>query len=58
MIAIYFQKQKGMCWWNSLLKGQVEINIRERVPQHLAAGKYIYRIDVQNQKMAKSVMVA
>jgi len=41
-----------------MLEGQVEINIRERVPQHLAAGKYIYRIDVQNQKMAKSVMVA
>ena len=39
-------------------EGSIEINIRERMPQHLAAGKYIYRIDVQNQKMAKSVMVA
>jgi len=48
----------GTVYNEMMLEGQVEINIRERVPQHLAAGKYIYRIDVQNQKMAKSVMVA
>jgi uncharacterized protein (DUF1501 family) len=48
----------GTVFNEMMLEGQVEINIRERVPQHLAAGKYIYRIDVQNQKMAKSVMVA
>ncbi|MFS4493113.1 DUF1501 domain-containing protein [Maribacter sp. 2308TA10-17] len=51
-------QQVGTVFNEMMLEGQVEINIRERMPQHLAAGKYIYRIDVQNQKMAKSVMVA
>ncbi|MDE3742438.1 DUF1501 domain-containing protein [Maribacter polysaccharolyticus] len=39
-------------------EGSTEINIRERMPNYLSTGKYIYRINVQNQKMSKSVMVA
>jgi len=39
-------------------EGTIEINIRERMPKYLATGKYIYRIEVQNQKMSKSIMVA
>ncbi len=41
-----------------MLEGSTEINIRERIPSHLSSGKYIYRIQVQDQKMSKSVMVA
>jgi hypothetical protein len=41
-----------------MLEGSTEINIRERIPSHLSTGKYIYRIQVQDQKMSKSVMVA
>jgi hypothetical protein len=48
----------GTVYNEMMFEGSVELNIRERVPKHLAAGKYIYRIDVQNQKMAKSIMVA
>lgn len=48
----------GTVYNEMMMEGSVELNIRERMPQHLAAGKYIYRIDVQNQQMAKSVMVA
>ncbi|NNE77381.1 MAG: T9SS type A sorting domain-containing protein, partial [Pricia sp.] len=39
-------------------EGINEINIRESMPGHLSAGKYIYRIQVQDKKMSKSVMVA
>ena len=39
-------------------EGTMEINIRERMPKYLATGKYIYRIEVQNQRMSKSIMVA
>jgi uncharacterized protein (DUF1501 family) len=39
-------------------EGTVEINIRERMARTLATGKYIYRIQVQDQKMSKSVMIA
>ncbi|MDO6516467.1 DUF1501 domain-containing protein [Zobellia uliginosa] len=39
-------------------EGVNEINIKERIPGNLAAGKYIYRIQVQQHKMSKSVMVA
>ena len=39
-------------------EGVNEINIKESLPGHLAAGKYIYRIQVQQHKMSKSVMVA
>ena len=48
----------GTIYNEMMMEGSVELNIRERMPQHLSAGKYIYRINVQNQKMAKSVMVA
>ena len=48
----------GTVYNEMMMEGSVELNIRERMPQYLSAGKYIYRIDVQNQKMAKSVMVA
>ncbi|VAW10875.1 Protein of unknown function (DUF1501) [hydrothermal vent metagenome] len=47
----------GTIYNEIMLEGSVEINIRERMPMHLSTGKYIYRIDVQNQKMSKSVMV-
>ena len=41
-----------------MMEGSTEINIREKMPLHLAAGKYIYRIQVQDHKMSKSVMMA
>lgn len=41
-----------------VMEGSTEINIREKMPMHLAAGKYIYRIQVQDHKMSKSVMMA
>ena len=41
-----------------MLEGSTEINIRERLPSYLASGKYIYRIQVQNQNLSKSIMVA
>lgn len=48
----------GTVFNEMMLEGSTEINIRERIPEHLSTGKYIYRINVQNQKMSKSVMVA
>lgn len=48
----------GTIYNEMMMEGSIEINIRERMPQHLASGKYIYRIQVQDQKMSKSVMVA
>ncbi|MEO1011195.1 MAG: DUF1501 domain-containing protein [Bacteroidota bacterium] len=51
--------QKVGTLYNEMMpEGSMEINIRERIPEHLATGKYIYRIQVQDQKMSKSVMVA
>ncbi|MEQ8218933.1 MAG: DUF1501 domain-containing protein [Arenibacter sp.] len=41
-----------------MFEGSVEINIRERLSTYLASGKYIYRIQVQDQKLSKSIMVA
>ena len=41
-----------------MFEGSVEINIRERLSAYLASGKYIYRIQVQDQKLSKSIMVA
>lgn len=41
-----------------MLEGDAELNIRERIPEHLAPGKYIYRVSVQNKKMSKSILVA
>lgn len=48
----------GTIFNEMMLEGQTEINIRERMPMHLSTGKYIYRINVRDQKMSKSVMVA
>lgn len=48
----------GTVFNEMMLQGTVEINIRERMSKHLATGKYIYRIRVQDKKMSKSVMVA
>ena len=39
-------------------EGSTEINIRENLPSHLSTGKYIYRIQVSDKKMSKSIMVA
>ncbi|MDL5514110.1 DUF1501 domain-containing protein [Arenibacter sp. M-2] len=41
-----------------MFEGSVEINVRERLSTYLASGKYIYRIQVQDQKLSKSIMVA
>ncbi|MEM9143521.1 MAG: DUF1501 domain-containing protein, partial [Bacteroidota bacterium] len=50
--------QKVGTIYNEMMpEGSMEINIRERIPEHLATGKYIYRIQVRDQKMSKSVMV-
>lgn len=48
----------GTIFNEMVMEGTREINIREGVRQNLATGKYIYRIMVQDQKMAKSVLVA
>lgn len=48
----------GTVFNEMVMEGATEINIRERIPVHLATGKYIYQIQVQDQKMSKSVMVA
>lgn len=48
----------GSVFNEMMMEGSREINIRERLPTHLASGKYIYRIQVQNKKMSKSIMVA
>lgn len=48
----------GTVFNEMMLEGSTEINIRERMSSQLATGKYIYRIQVQDQKMSKSVMVA
>ncbi len=41
-----------------MIEGSTEINIRERMPNYLSSGKYIYRIQVSDRKMSKSIMVA
>ncbi len=48
----------GTVFNEMMLEGATEINIRERMPSNLSTGKYIYRITVQDQKLAKSIMVA
>ncbi len=48
----------GTIYNEMMTEGSVEINIRERMPEHLSTGKYIYRIQIQDKKMSKSVMVA
>ena len=41
-----------------VFEGSREINIREQLPSYISSGKYIYRIQVKNRKMSKSIMVA
>ncbi len=41
-----------------MFEGSLDLNVRDRVPGHLATGKYIYRIEVQDRRLAKSIMVA
>ncbi len=48
----------GTVYNEIMLAGSAEINIRERLPMHLSTGKYIYRIQVSDKKMSKSIMVA
>lgn len=48
----------GTVFNEMMFEGSTEINIRENMTKQLATGKYIYRIQVQNHKMSKSVMVA
>ncbi|WP_299529908.1 DUF1501 domain-containing protein [Ulvibacterium sp.] len=48
----------GTVYNEMMTEGSMEINIRERMPEHLSTGKYIYRIQIQDKKMSKSVMVA
>ncbi|GGG41297.1 hypothetical protein GCM10011414_08470 [Croceivirga lutea] len=47
----------GTVFNEMVTEGSVEINIRERVRDTLSTGKYIYQINVANQKMSKSVMI-
>ena len=47
----------GTVFNEMMLEGSAEINIRERVRGSLSTGKYIYRIQVADQKMSKSVMI-
>jgi hypothetical protein len=47
----------GTVFNEMMLEGSTEINVRDRMPGNLATGKYIYRIQVQNQKMSKSIIV-
>ena len=48
----------GTIFNEMMLEGSAEINIRDRVPMNLSTGKYIYRIQVQDRKMSKSIMVS
>ncbi len=51
--------QKVGTVYNEIMgEGSAELNIRERIQMPLSAGKYIYRIQVSDKKMSKSVMVA
>lgn len=47
----------GTVFNEMMLEGSTEINIRERMAENLATGKYIYRIQVQDKKMSKSIMI-
>ena len=48
----------GTVYNEIMVEGSAEINIRERMDKHIATGKYIYRIQVSDRKMSKSIMVA
>lgn len=47
----------GTVYNQIMSEGSTEINIRENLPSHLSTGKYIYRIQVSDKKMSKSIMV-
>ncbi len=47
----------GTVFNEMMLAGTTEINIRERLRDTLATGKYIYRIKAGEQAMSKSVMI-
>ena len=48
----------GTIYNEMMLEGSTEIDIQSNLPDHLSSGKYIYRIQVQDRRMAKSVMVS
>ncbi|NND15811.1 MAG: DUF1501 domain-containing protein [Eudoraea sp.] len=48
----------GTIYNEMMLEGSAEIDIQSNIPDHLSSGKYIYRIQVQDRKLAKSVMVS
>ncbi|TDQ32532.1 DUF1501 domain-containing protein [Zeaxanthinibacter enoshimensis] len=48
----------GTIYNEFMFEGTAEIDIRERMPMGLATGKYIYRIQVQDRKMSKSVLIS
>ncbi|KQC30323.1 DUF1501 domain-containing protein [Flagellimonas eckloniae] len=47
----------GTVFNEMMLEGSTEINIREQMRDTLSTGKYIYRIQVGEEKMSKSVMI-
>jgi uncharacterized protein (DUF1501 family) len=47
----------GTVFNEMMLEGSAEINIRERMRGSLSTGKYIYQIQVGEEKMSKSVMI-
>lgn len=48
----------GTLYNEMMFEGSMDIDVRDRIPRHLATGKYIYRIEVQDRKLAKSIMVS
>ncbi|WP_010519018.1 DUF1501 domain-containing protein [Croceivirga radicis] len=58
-IALYniLGQKVGTVFNEMVMEGSAEINIRERVRGGLSTGKYIYRIQVADQAMSKSVMI-
>ncbi|AWX44870.1 hypothetical protein HME9304_01875 [Flagellimonas maritima] len=47
----------GTVFNEMMMEGSAEINIRERMRDSLSTGKYIYQIQVGDQRMSKSVMI-
>ncbi len=48
----------GTIYNEMMMSGNIQLNIRERIPLHLSSGKYIYRIHIQGKKMAKSILIS
>lgn len=48
----------GTVYNEIMAEGSAELNICDLIPASLSTGKYIYRIQVSDKKMSKSVMVA